>query len=60
VIAYQKKSDEEKVKWYGTEILNDNGEKHPVWLLQEPTGWGNHTREYREIPQFNFEDLIDL
>jgi hypothetical protein len=48
VMAYYKKPDEKKVKWYATEIINDNGEKNLVWQLQDPTGWGNHTRIYRE------------
>src|SRR5208337_1365379 len=39
VMAYYKKDDEKDVKWYATEIMNDNGAKHSVWLLQEPTGW---------------------
>ena len=42
-VVYYEKDDEREVKWYATKILNDNGAKHPVWLLQEPTGWGNHT-----------------
>lgn len=60
VMAYHKKPDEKKVKFYATEILNDNGENHPVWLLQEPTGWGNHTRLYREIPKPVFTDEKNL
>jgi hypothetical protein len=29
-MVYVKKPDNEDVKWYGTEILNDEGENYPV------------------------------
>jgi len=53
-MAYAQEPND-KVKWYATEILNDEGEKILVWQLREPTGWGNHTRVYREL-----ERPIDL
>jgi hypothetical protein len=50
VMAYAQEPND-KVKWYATEILNDEGEKNLVWQLREPTGWGSHTRAYRELPE---------
>jgi hypothetical protein len=47
-MAYNKVKDE-KIKWFATEILNTNGENNLVWQFKEPTGWGNHTRPYREL-----------
>ena len=47
VMAYTKQTDDD-IKWYATEILNDDeGVNRLVWQLEEPTGWGNHTRPYR-------------
>jgi len=43
IMVYIKKDDDKAVKGYATEILNNNGDKNLVWLLQEPSAWGNHT-----------------
>lgn len=59
IMAYQKKTDD-NVKWYATEILNASGEDHLVWQLQELTGWGNHTRVYRELQKPVFVEEKDL
>jgi hypothetical protein len=46
VMAYHKKTDE-AVRWYATELLKTGEKPNLVWILQEPTGWKNHTRVYR-------------
>lgn len=48
VMAYDKEKDE-SIKWYATELLNEDGENSLVWQLVIPTGWLNYTRVYREI-----------
>jgi hypothetical protein len=41
-------------------FLNANCKNNLVWHLEEPTGWGIHTRAYRELLKPVFIDEKDL
>ena len=59
IMAYNKKDDDE-VKWYATEIVSPDGKTNLVWQLEEPTGWKNHTRVYRELKKPSIDEEKDL
>ena len=49
-----------EIEWYATEITKAHSENNLVWLLQEPTEWGDHTRIYQEIPKWDFGNEKDI
>ena len=60
VMAYQRKKDEKEVIWYATEMVSTDGKSYLVWQLEEPTGWKNYTRPYRELQKPVVIDEKDL